>query len=334
LREARRRRAGLPPACAGQVSSLIESAQRFARPDGSPATDFSDGAMLGARRNALRSGALTAWSSAVRPLASLHDDGAATGDFLAVDHRDHTAACRLEIFGAGRSWLGPAWSACPESAAITRPNVLPWISTAKADLVEWTYRSAGARITQSALLLRGRMLALLGVLAEFGVSPPPSAQVRVSRPLAIEAHPIAKTRAVLLTAPNKRASAQVLPVGLPCLSYPTERGAFTVERDEVVLTLACTGRRVWLPLLVSWDMKRHRMDPHWRVLTVSERSRAVAPDRAFAVRVSWSKAETYVIYRSLAAPAARAFLGHHTKARFLVGRFTKDGDVDPILAVD
>jgi hypothetical protein len=85
---------------------------------------------------------------------------------------------------------------------------------------------------------------------------------------------------------------------------------------------------------VSWDSRRHRKDLHWRVLSVSEKSRNVAADRAFAARVSWGQDETFVIYYSLASPAPRAFLGHQTSARFLVGRFTKDGVVEPILKVD
>ena len=151
---------------------------------------------------------------------------------------------------------------------------------------------------------------------------------------AIAAAPIEKSRAFLLTASGKRGSAQVLPIGLPSLPYPTERGAFLAQNDGLVLNQASAGKRCWLPLLVSWDSKRHRKEVHWRILSVSENARNVAPDRAFAVRVSWGRDETYVIYRSLGKPATRAFLGHQTTARFLVGLFRADGTVEPILKVD
>jgi hypothetical protein len=59
-----------------------------------------------------------------------------------------------------------------------------------------------------------------------------------------------------------------------------------------------------------------------------------APDEAFAVRVSWGRDDTLVIYRSLTPPARRAFLGHLTTARFLVGKFTSEGIVEPILSVE
>ena len=50
--------------------------------------------------------------------------------------------------------------------------------------------------------------------------------------------------------------------------------------------------------------------------------------------MSWGSHETYVIYRSLDAPASRAFLGYRTHARFLIGLFTSDGNVTPIVKID
>jgi len=55
---------------------------------------------------------------------------------------------------------------------------------------------------------------------------------------------------------------------------------------------------------------------------------------AFAVRVSWGRDDTLVIYRSLGPSAPRSFLGYQTKARFLLGRFTNEGNVEPLLSVD
>lgn len=117
---------------------------------------------------------------------------------------------------------------------------------------------------------------------------------------------------------------------IPSLSYPSDRGAFQIDDGSVVLRQSPAGRRCWLPLLVSWDSHRHRKDPSWRVLSVSEKSPNVTADRAWAARVSWGRDETFVFYRSLAPPAPRAFLGHQTTARFLVGRFTSEGVVEPI----
>ena len=107
-----------------------------------------------------------------------------------------------------------------------------------------------------------------------------------------------------------------------------------MQDHGLLLGQAPAGRRSWLPLLVSWDRARIGRHVTWRVLTVSERGKAVGPGRAFAVRVSWGRHETYVIYRSLDAPASRVFLGHRTHARFLIGLFTPDGNVTPMVKID
>ncbi len=95
------------------------------------------------------------------------------------------------------------------------------------------------------------------------------------------------------------------------------------------------GRRCWLPLLSSWDPARNRKTLTCRILTVSERSRAVTADRAFAARVSWGRDETYIIYRSLGSTGTTACSSDtRTNARFLIGQFTTDGDVKPIFTID
>jgi hypothetical protein len=87
-------------------------------------------------------------------------------------------------------------------------------------------------------------------------------------------------------------------------------------------------------VLVSWDAARNRRALHWRALTVAEKSRACPPGVAFGARVSWGRGETLLVYRSLGPPALRSVLGHQTRARFLVGLFTPDGDVEPLVKVD
>ncbi|HEV3163743.1 MAG TPA: hypothetical protein VGZ22_06865, partial [Isosphaeraceae bacterium] len=92
--------------------------------------------------------------------------------------------------------------------------------------------------------------------------------------------------------------------------------------------------RCWMPLLISWRPERDRKPTQWRILTVTERSRICRPDEAFAVRVAWGARESLVIYRSLARPTRRAFLGHQTETRMLVGLFSKEGIVEPLLSVE
>ena len=265
----------------------------------------------------------------------LRTDGRGSTDFVAVDHRDPTAGCRFELFGAGRSWLGPEWKPFIGGLA-GRTVVRRRVTDTGGELGEWSYRAGDARVIYSVLLLRKRGLALLSVTVDSSKAVASTPGFRVSVAPGVVAAPIDQSRAVELVMPRARGSAQVLPIGLPALPYGTERGAFVADDREhsLVLSQSSIGRRCWLPLLVSWDGRRHRRRLHWRVLTVSEKSRTVTADRAFAVRVNWGPSESYVIYRSLTPPRPRSFLGHHTNARFLFGLFTPDGTVTPIMKIE
>jgi hypothetical protein len=351
-----------PDSCGEAITRMIQSSLRFTRPDGCLATCFeasprcagphsaagaktrldqTDQLVARARKRWLAEGAneglphaSLGWASAKRVLAGLNDDGTAMRDLIAVDHGFAADFCRFELFGGGRSWLGPAWTVNGESGAGDRPSPRTWISTVTADLAEWSQSAGEDRVTRSILLLRGLRLALLSVVVERR-SPkigPLGHRIALGPGLAVE--PVEACRALLLSQSTKRGSAQVVPIGLPCPAYATEQGRLAVDDDDLVLSHAAAGRRTWLPLFISWDVARHRKRLHWRVLTVSEQSRIVSADRAIAVRLSWGRQETYVIYRSLAPPAPRVFLGHRTQNRFLVGRFTEKGIIEPIFEAD
>jgi len=254
--------------------------------------------------------------------------------FVAIDHREAGSSCRFELFASRRSWLGPFWTMDGQIVATSTPRPRSWMCDSSGNLAEWSYRAGEARICHSVLVLRERSLALLSVLIEKRPAVGSSHGLRISLPPTITAEAVMNSRAFLLTTPKKPGSAQVLPIGLPSLAYPSDRGSFEAQDHALVLSQASGGRRSWLALLVSWDSKRHRRNVNWRPLTVSEKSRKVAADRAFAVRVRWGRDETYVVYRSLGPPAPRAFLGHQTTARYLVGRFQPDGTVEPIIKVE
>jgi hypothetical protein len=351
----------LPSHWTGPITRLIQAMRWFSRKDGRPVIHF-DQSRSGHFADATTPGdvidsngpgveqiierlvgkagsrdgddARVDWGGAKCVLDVLRPGWPTESDFLAVDHRDLALSCRVELFGAGRSWLGPSWQIDTDPGASSVPRPQSWISDSSGALAEWSYRAGEARVTPSAWLSSEHSLALLSVLVEDRSTHPSVRAMSVSLCPGIAAAPIDNCRGVALRPPNGRGTAQVLPIGLPSLPYETERGAFDARNDSLVLKQASAGRRTWLPLLVSWDAKRHRKDVHWRVLSVSEKSRNVPPDRAFAVRVSWGKNETYIIYRSLAKPAPRAFIGHQTTARFLLGRFNHDGVVEPILTVD
>ena len=275
-----------------------------------------------------------AWDVSRGVLTVLRDEFKADGDFVAVDHRVAGPSCRFELFGGGRSWLGPAWGIAHEAGAATAAKPGSRISAGGAEIAEWSYRLGTARVTQTVFLLGGRRLALLAALIESSQSLSGSLSVCLDVPPAVAAERMKDCRGLRLTGRKKSDKAQVLPLALPSLAYDTARGDLQFKGNRLELRQAAAGRRGWLPLLVSWDPARNRKVASWRVLTVSERSKAVGPAKAFAARVSWGRNESYVIYRSHDGPASRAFLGYRTHARFLFGLFTPDGNVTPIVKID
>ncbi len=359
LAAARRHHGDWPERFDARIEGLFRGILRFARPDGTAV--FSPPGPAGAGRRALfrewaerlpdaglttvvdwwfpaRKEAtvhapppLPAWSRPGRPLAVLRADWSKEGDLLALDHRVRDAAGAVELVGLGHTWIGPTWTSGTGDVPATRARLALWVSNPSVDVAEWTCRVGEARIVRTAVLLRVRRLALLAEQVE-GRDPNPSLRLTLAERVA--AGPISGSRGLTLTTRRGRPSARAFPVGLPRLPYPTERGSFSREGRDLVLRQKNEGRRCWLPLVVSWEPQRNRLPVHWRTLTVSEKSRICPPDIAFAARISWGRDETLLLYRSLARPALRAVLGHHTRARFLIGLFDRNGDVEPLLKVE
>ncbi|MGA2699815.1 MAG: hypothetical protein ABSH35_01785 [Isosphaeraceae bacterium] len=363
LAEARHLRPGWSKKVDRHVLALLRSLLRFSRPGGTPTTDFDAVELDASSRTSLaqlarayaRTGEarvigcwlslpdalhvpppLPAWSSSRHVLAVLRGGWQKGDDLFVVDHRRREPQTRFELMGSGSSWLGPDWRLARSVAASSCPRPGSWISSSAADLLEWSYRSSGLRLRRTALLLRGRKMALLGDQIGGKDLPGRLLETEFGLPAGVTAEPIPGCRGLLLRTASSRATAQVLPVALPAAPHETDRGQLCVLDDHRHLTLSCMARggRCWLPLLVSWDPRRHRKQLSWRVLTVAQDSKVCAQDVAFAVRVSWGRDDTLVIYRSLGPPAPRSFLGHQTKARFLLGRFTSEGNVEPLLSVD
>jgi hypothetical protein len=370
-RALRERPEGWPDGFDATVEGWFRALLRFSRPDGSPAFGPPGPNPNGDRRTSFKVWAdrladpglttvvdwwfpapgdgrgrvrrrhvappLPADSRPDRPLAVLRANWATDGDFVAVDHRAPGWSSLVEVAARGRPWLGPTWGSGertpgpPARPARARPTL--WVSQSSADAAEWSFRAGRARVTRTAVLLRGRRLALL---AEQWDGPEDPGAWHVSLADGVEATPVDDRRgfALAAVAGRSRGGPRAYPIGLPRLSYPTERGSFDRLGGDLVLRTPPAGRRTWRPLLLSWEPLLERKAVHWRTLTVTEGRRVCRPDEAFAARISWGRGETLLVYRSLGRRATRAFLGHQTDARFLVGLFSTEGEVEPLLKVE
>lgn len=263
-----------------------------------------------------------------RVLAILRPDWTATGDWLAVDHRAPGDPARIEVAGEGRPWLRGPWTSTGPGAVgkVGAASPTSWTSGAYADALEWTFRAGSTRITRTAVLLRYRGVAILGQQED---GPPSPSGFRVGLAPNVTAGLIPGSRAWSLA--RGKATARLIPLALPAMATTSAQGALEVEDGAAVLRGESAGRRRWLPLVVAWGKGLGT----WRAVTVTERSKPCPPEVAFGARIAGGLGrDGLLIYRSLAKPALRAVLGHQTRARFLVGRFTPEGNVVPLVSLD
>ncbi len=264
---------------------------------------------------------LPARSETDQVLAMLRPDWTAEGDWVAIDQRGPASPCRVEVAGDGRPWISGDWSTAG-TAGTARPT--SWTTGAYADAQEWSFRAGSTKIMRTVVLLRYRKVALIAQQEEG----PPASAFRL--PLAAGTTTAAVAEQRSLTLIRGRAKARLIPLGLPTLPYETDKGSLSIEGDEAVLSGPGVGRRRWLPMLLSWG----KPPSQWRTCTVTEKSETCRPEVAFGARVAWGSGDDgLLIYRSLGPPALRVVLGYQTRARFLIGRFTPEGNVVPLLTL-
>ncbi|WP_165249633.1 hypothetical protein [Paludisphaera soli] len=365
LARARTSRAGWPRGLDRRLTDFLRMLLRFSRPDGRTAALESDRPAPPAPRAFWRGLAaafpepdvarvldwwfpgrdvepvpppLPAWSSPHSALGVLRADWTPRGDLVAFDQREESSAARFEVFGSGVSWLGPRWrttdAAGDEPTTASKAVPSAWSTSSGADVAEWTFQAGDLRVTRLALMLRGRRAAILADLIEGGSSAV-AREMRLTIPEGRTVEALPGTKALRLRPAAPARSAQIIPIGQPAETLGgTGRLTYDDSTREIRLIQATSGGRAWLPLLVSWDHARNKKALVWKSLTVAEQGKACSPETAWAARVSWAKAETFVIYRSLGPAARRSFLGFTTTARFMIGRFTPEGDVDVIASLD
>ncbi len=218
------------------------------------------------------------WDVSRGVLSVLRDQLNGDGDFVADRPPNSGPSCRFELFGSGRSWLGPSGRSRPSPApprrrSPDRGSRFPARRSRNGPTASATQNSprrsfcwaAGAWRSyprSSRLGPRSRRNCGCACLAR-----------RRSRP-----EPLESCRGFRLKGPTGRESAQVLPIGLPCLPYETDRGAFLAARRRPAARpgdrgAADAGCRFWCP----GTRRGSGGDRPGECLTVSERGKAVRP---------------------------------------------------------
>ncbi len=163
---------------------------------------------------------------------------------------------------------------------------------------------------------------------------PVSPRTRVSLPVApkVSASLAPDGSFGLLKVPGLKA--QVIPLAVSPDHPESAPPRLSLDEGRFVLEFLHPASGPGSGWLVVWDPARSRRTPAIRPLTVTTRTLRCRPDQAQAFRVGWGTGQdSLVVYRSLARPDLRTFLGQQTTDRFLVGWFDTSGNLKPLLDI-
>ena len=125
----------------------------------------------------------------------------------------------------------------------------------------------------------------------------------------------------------KRRIGTVMPLALPEWRVSSHRGEYKNGR----LRQSTKASGMYCPVFIDLDEKRKRRSITWRQLTVAEKLEIVGPEVAVAFRIQIGD-ENWIVYRSIAKPANRTFLGQNHTTEFLVARFV-EGELELLIEV-
>ncbi len=126
---------------------------------------------------------------------------------------------------------------------------------------------------------------------------------------------------------------RVFPLGLEQEAVRHAAGRVDVTGDTLMLTQESAGPGTICPLLFDWSPSRNSAFAEWRRLTVVEEGRVAAPWIAAAYGLQLGKRH-WVAYHSLHSGFPRTVLGLHTPDETVFGRFTRRGNIKPIVIVE
>ena len=207
-----------------------------------------------------------------------------------------------------------------------------WVSDEDVDYLELErVLDGGLRVQRQMLLARqDRFLFLADALL---CQEPHKLDYRLRVPLrpGVSLAPGETTREGYLGGRKPRAT--VLPLALPEWRSDPRGGALEAVAGGLELTQSAQARALFAPLFFDLAPSRLHRPLTWRQLTVAEQRRRCPADVAVGYRVHAGDKQ-WLIYRSLAAPAVRSVLGANLVGDFVLGRFTKTGEIVKLIEVE
>jgi len=267
--------------------------------------------------------------------AVLQTDWAPKSPRVAVVYNDHRV--RIELNNDGHVLWSGDWrydihfDGRPLEPAGAWDQVC-WVSDDDVDYLELEIDLAGGhRLQRHILLAREDRFLMLGDSLLLGQ--PGRIAYRGSLPLG---HGVAfdaaeETHEGLLVA--GRHLVPVLPLALPEWRTGRPIGSLAADGGVLELNQSTEGSAMFAPLFLDLRQNRITRPTTWRQLTIAQDREIVPADIAAGFRVAIGKKQ-WLIYRSLARRANRTLLGHNLSTEMLAGRFTRKGEVEPLLEIE
>ncbi|MEX0715845.1 MAG: hypothetical protein WD066_04625 [Planctomycetaceae bacterium] len=269
-------------------------------------------------------------------LACLRSDWSAAADSLVIAH--HRPAPLLDLSARGVPLLQGAWdlSISIDGSPLELADEWDcscWHSDPDADFVELQMEfDGGVHIERQALLARDDHWLLLADC----VSTPGDGKIDYAARVPVAADVAAtadrETREMRLAGGN--VAARVFPTGLPQDRAHGTSGTFAADDDGTLSLRQSSIGGLFAVLLIDWSPRRRNARVDWRTLTVTENGRLLSSADAAGHRIRLGDRQL-VLYHSLRKGFyTRAVLGVHTSNETVIGRFDRNGDVQPILLVE
>lgn len=347
-----------------QFRNLAAHAVRLARKDGGQAlTEGAEGewqpelfaAVLGfAGGRRLRRAAALALPSAKSPAdagdwglppTSIHSEWAGIGilrrqwrrgsEMLAVAYGDGPLLAEMQV-GGEILWsadLTPSIVVDGQPATPAGPwEEVCWVTDEDVDYLELERALTGqVRLQRQMLLARQDRFLLMADAILCGR--PRKLDYRLHVPLrkGVAMAPGETTREGYLAGRKPRAT--VLPLALPEWRSDPRGGSLAATDAGLELAQSGQGSALFAPLFFDLAPDRLHRPFTWRQLTVAEQRQRCPADVAVGYRVQVGSKQ-WLIYRSLAVPAVRSVLGANLNGDFVVGRFTKTGEIEKLIEVE
>jgi hypothetical protein len=268
-------------------------------------------------------------------LACLRTDWSPQAAVLVVAHDDDSP--RVDLSVAGVPILNGAWTVDLSIDGKPVPvaggwDCTCWFSDRDVDYMELQHKARrGIVIDRQVLLSREGEFAVFVDCVTGESGKPLTYRSQLPAEPGTRVAGDADTRELRCRRPG--ATVRCYPLSLPCDPVHGASGRFDEADGRLQLTQTTVGGLI-APVVVDWSRSRRKPDAEWRQLTVAADGKRVIAENAAGYRLRVGPLHL-VVYRSLRnTDESRTVLGMHTRHETVIGRFTNEGTIDPLLLVE